>query len=79
LSHWSNIFYSFYFQRQRADEEAKKQAEIEALQKQLQSLKDMASGKQVTHTLLRLGLRDCSHSQGLSDMQQCPVKIGLVQ
>lgn len=40
--------------RQRADEEAKKQAEIEALQKQLQSLKDMASGKQpVDENLLK--------------------------
>lgn len=42
----------FYLQRQRADEEAKKQAEIEALQKQLQSLKDMASGKQVKSTVI---------------------------
>lgn len=40
--------------KQRADEEAKKQAEIEALQKQLQSLKDMASGKQpVDENLLK--------------------------
>ncbi|KAK3104885.1 hypothetical protein FSP39_012411 [Pinctada imbricata] len=33
--------------KQRNDEEAKKQAEIDALQQQLQQLKDMASGKQV--------------------------------
>jgi len=35
------------FQRQKADEEARKQHEIEGLQKQLQQLKDMASGKAV--------------------------------
>ncbi|XP_052081359.1 centrosomal protein of 104 kDa-like isoform X5 [Mytilus californianus] len=40
--------------KQRSDEETKKQAEIEALQKQLQSLKDMASGKQpVDENLLK--------------------------
>ncbi|KAL3861939.1 hypothetical protein ACJMK2_007949 [Sinanodonta woodiana] len=32
--------------KQKAEEEAKKQAEIETLQKQLKTLKDMASGKQ---------------------------------
>jgi len=36
------------FQRQKADEEARKQHEIEGLQKQLQQLKDMASGKAVS-------------------------------
>ncbi|XP_071146725.1 centrosomal protein of 104 kDa-like isoform X3 [Mytilus edulis] len=36
--------------KKRSDEETKKQAEIEALQKQLQSLKDMASGKQDAKT-----------------------------
>ncbi len=35
-------------QRQKADEESKKQVEIEALQKQLQQLKDMAAGKTVS-------------------------------
>ncbi|VDI80456.1 centrosomal protein CEP104 [Mytilus galloprovincialis] len=40
--------------KKRSDEETKKQAEIEALQKQLQSLKDMASGKQpVDENLLK--------------------------
>ena len=33
------------FQRQKAEEETRKQREIEGLQKQLQQLKDMASGK----------------------------------
>ena len=38
----------FSFQKQKAGEEAKKQAEIDALQKQLQQLRDMNAGKAVS-------------------------------
>ena len=36
-------------QKQKADTEVAKQKEIEALQNQLQQLKDMAAGKAVSH------------------------------
>jgi hypothetical protein len=39
------------FQKRRADDERKKQQEIDMLQQQLQQLKDMASGKQVSGIL----------------------------
>ena len=42
------------WQRQKQEEESRKQQEIEGLQKQLQQLKDMASGKAVSNiTLIR--------------------------
>ena len=39
------LLWLFFHQKQKAEEETRKQREIEGLQKQLQQLKDMASGK----------------------------------